>query len=66
MSRNFVNLIINEHLPCRSACQSPTSFDGVIGLIQVVSHFKVISQSTETILVVDSMSLGRFKKLSGL
>ena len=66
MSRNFINLIINEHSPCRSACQSLTSFDSVIGLIQVLSHFKIISQSSETILAVDSMSLVRLKKSSGL
>ena len=55
-------MIIIEHSPCRSASQSPTSFDGVIDLIQVLSHFKVISQSSETMLAVDSMSLVRFKK----
>ena len=37
-----------------------------MGLIQVLSHFKVISQSAETVLAVDYMSLVRFKKLSGL
>ena len=66
ISRNFVNRIINEHSPGISACQSPTSFDSLMGLIQVLSHFKVISQSAETTLAVDSMSLVRFKKLSGL
>ena len=37
-----------------------------MGLIQVLSHFKVISQTAEAILAVDSMSLVRFNKLSGL
>ena len=66
ISRNFLNLMINEYSACRSARQSPTSFDSLMGLIQVLSHFEVISQSVETILAVDSTSLVRFKKLSGL
>ena len=62
----LVDLMINEHSPCRSARQSPTSFESLMGLIQVLLHVKVISQSAEGILAVDSMPLVRFKKLSGL
>ena len=33
--------MINERSPCRSAYQSPTSFDGLMDRIQVLSRFKV-------------------------